>query len=94
MLEIKDETKMEIKATASLISAQEKAFFLLDSDTGSQYDLTRMEYDILTKIKNGKSFGEICETIKAEYDVEFDELQSDLVKYFHDLIVEKILKII
>ncbi len=94
MLEIKDETKMELKKTASLVNAQEKAFFLLDSETGNQYNLTQMEYDILMKTKEGMSFGEICNSIKAEYDVDFDELRSDLMAYFYNLVNETILKII
>ena len=50
MLEINKARAYQLSGTVTLKNILNEAYFILDSATGKQYDLTEMEYDIVSLI--------------------------------------------
>lgn len=82
-------TKMQIfkiKSTVTVKNILDETFFMLDCDTGNQYNLTEMEYEIVNAIIIGKTFGDIVDEIAAHYDADRFQIESDLREYFTALL--------
>lgn len=88
MLEIKNDSVYKLSDTLTVKNILGEAFFVLDSKTGKQFNLTEMEYDILMFINQGVSFGEIVSKIADEYDASLCYIERDLKEYFISLLDE------
>ena len=82
MLAIAQTQIFEIKSTVTVKNILDETFFMLDCETGKQYNLTDMEYEIVNSIKLGKTFGDIVGEISAQYDADTIQIESDLREYF------------
>ena len=91
MLEINNDNIFTIKNTVSIKNMLNKSFFILDSDTGKQYNLTEVEYDIIILISKLLPFGKIVDIISSEYNVSKEQIKTDLVDYFNSLLNEGII---
>ncbi|MBR1760049.1 MAG: PqqD family protein [Schwartzia sp.] len=85
MLEINDQTIFALSPDATLKNILNEKFFLLDKRHGQQYNLTEMEYALLTMIRDRVRFKEIRETICREYDAEESQVDSDVKEYMQSL---------
>ena len=85
MLEIKSDSKFKIKDSVSVKNILNESFFILDSATGKQYNLTEMEFEIMDLIAREMSFGEIVDKITAEYAASIEQIETDLKEYFNSL---------
>lgn len=85
MLEVTSDSKFKIKDTVSVKNILNETFFILDSATGKQYDLTEMEFEIVDSIANGITFGEIVDKIATEYSMSTKQIEDDLTEYFTSL---------
>lgn len=81
MLEINNSTVFKLKTTVLIKNISEKNIFLLDSDTGKQYNLTDLEYDIITMISKGLAFGDIVLTIASNYNETIGIVEKDIRDY-------------
>ena len=54
--------------------------------TGKQYDLTEMEYDIVSLIDSGAVFTEVVAQIASEYSAPMEQITADLEEYFASLL--------
>lgn len=88
MLEIKKNSIYKIKKSVALKNVLGETFFILDSETGKQYNLTEMEYEIVDSISKGISFGKIVTNIANGYDAPVEQIEIDLKEYFISLIDE------
>lgn len=91
MLEIKRENTYRMKTTASVRNILGETFFILDSDTGKQYNLTEMEYEIVELISKGATFGKIVDQIVEEYSAPSEQIEEDLREYYASLLAEGII---
>ena len=88
MLEVKNSSVFKIKSTASVRNILGETFFILDSETGKQYNLTEMEYDIVDMISKGLEFGAVVDKIVSEYNATEDQIEADLKEYYISLFDE------
>lgn len=85
MLEVTLDSTFKIKETVSVKNILNESFFILDSSTGKQYDLTEMEFEIVDSIDKGITFGEIVNKIATEYSMSTKQIKNDLTEYFTSL---------
>lgn len=85
MLEVTSDSTFKIKETVSVKNILNESFFILDSSTGKQYDLTEMEFEIVDSIDKGITFGEIVNKIATEYSMSTKQIKNDLTEYFTSL---------
>ena len=88
MLEITRESTFIVKESVNLKNILGETFFILDSETGKQYNLTEMEYEIINNISAGVTFGEIIEVIAKEYNAAVCQIEIDLKEYVVSLLEE------
>lgn len=81
MLEIRDDIVFEMKKNASVRNILGETFFILDSKSGKQYNLSKMEYEIVDMITKGYKFGKIVDKIASEYNAEKELVSKDLREY-------------
>ena len=86
MLVINDESLFKINTGVSVCNVRNKAYFILDTRTGSQYDLTEMEYLILNEMARGMSVHEIAIDLKRTYNAPEKEIEEDLKNYAEQLL--------
>ena len=91
MLEINRYSVYTIKSSATVRNILDETFFILDSETGKQYNLTEMEYEIIDSISNGVAFGEIVDKLAKEYNASYVQIESDLKEYIASLIEESLI---
>lgn len=91
MLEVNNNTEFLFKNKVIIKNISDEVFFMLDSTTGKQYDLTEMEYEILCKIDKESSFETIIKWIQEEYtDINEAEIIRDIKEYLSELIQNEI----
>ena len=81
MLEIRDDSVFEMKENAKVRNILGEMFFILDSESGKQYNLSEMEYEIVDMIKKGYNFGKTVDKIALEYNAEKELISKDLREY-------------
>ena len=86
MLEIHKARAYQLSGTVTLKNILNEAYFILDSATGKQYDLTEMEYDIVSLIDSGAVFTEVVAQIASEYSAPMEQITADLEEYFASLL--------
>ena len=86
MLVIDDDSVFQVNEGVAIRNVKNRVYFMLDSRTGSQYDLTEMEYEILDALSGHKSLREIVDTLIAEYDGDAQEIRDDLRRYTEQLL--------
>ncbi len=85
MLEIRDDSVFEMKKNASVRNILGETFFILDSESGKQYNLSEMEYEIVDMIIKGYKFEETVDKIASEYNAEKELISKDLREYVMSL---------
>lgn len=85
MLEIRDDSVFEMKKNAAVRNILGETFFILDSESGKQYNLSEMEYEIVDMIIKGYKFGETVDKIASEYNAEKELISKDLKEYVMSL---------
>lgn len=85
MLEIKEDSIFEMKKNASVRNILSETFFILDSESGKQYNLSEMEYEIVDMITKGYKFDETVDKIASEYNAEKEQISADLAEYVTSL---------
>ena len=88
MLEITNESIYKVRKSLAIKNILNETFFILDSDTGKQYNLTEMEYEIMDCISKGMNFGNIIDILGNEYNASYKQIQDDLKEYITSLIEE------
>ena len=91
MLEINESSIFKLKSSLTIKDILDESFFILDSETGKQYDLTEMEYKIITLLSEKTKFIDIVNIIAKEYDEKIDIIKTDLKKYIEEMINEGLL---
>lgn len=86
MLEINKSQAYQLSGTVTLKNILNEAYFILDSATGKQYDLTEMEYEIVSLIDSGAVFAEVVARIVSEYSAPMEQITADLEEYFASLL--------
>lgn len=86
MLEVSKEKKYKLKDSVTLKNILNEVFFILDSETGTQYDLTEMEYEIVSLIAAGLVFPEIAAQITSQYSASISQISIDLEEYYTSLL--------
>lgn len=86
MLEININDKFKLKDSVSVRNILGETFFMLDSETGKQYNLNEMEYEIIEMISKGMTFSETVENITLNYNAPKEQITDDLKEYFVSLI--------
>lgn len=94
MLVIDDDSVFQVNDGVIIRNVKNQAYFMLDSRTGSQYDLTEMEYGILDALSKHKSLREIAHTLIAEYDGDAQEIRDDLRRYAEQLLSSGLISIL
>lgn len=77
MLEIDD--KVVISGNIILRSINDK-FWALDTNTGSQYKLNRISYEMLELISEERAIKEVIDVLASSYNVEKDILVKDCLE--------------
>ncbi len=85
MLQITENTIFSISPNVTIKNILGKTFFMLDKNSGKQYDLTELEYDILNMMQKQYSFVKIKEIICKEYDIAFKQAETDIKEYVESL---------
>lgn len=85
MLEIGEDSVFEMKKNASVRNILGETFFILDSESGKQYNLSDMEYEIVNMITEGYKFGETVDKVASEYSAEKEQISEDLREYVTSL---------
>lgn len=85
MLEIREDNTFEMKKNAAVRNILGATFFILDSESGKQYNLSEMEYEIVDMITKGYKFGETVDKIASEYNAEKEQISEDLIEYVTSL---------
>ena len=85
MLELREYSVFEMKKNAAVRNILGETFFILDSESGKQYNLSEMEYEIVDMIKKGYKFGETVDKIASEYNAEKEQISEDLREYVTSL---------
>lgn len=85
MLEIREYSVFEMKKNAAVRNILGETFFILDSESGKQYNLSEMEYEIVDMITKGYKFGETVDKIASEYNAEKEQISEDLREYVTSL---------
>ena len=88
MLEITKESIYKIKNSVTVKNILGETFFILDSESGKQYNLSEMEYEIIDCISKGVAFGEIVDNLAKEYNASIEQIEEDLKEYVASLIEE------
>ena len=91
MLEIVNDSTFKLKKTVTVRNILNETFFLLDSDTGKQYNLSEMEYEILNQISQGDSFKSVVNKVSSVYDAPLVQIEKDLREYYIALLNEGII---
>lgn len=86
MLEVNKEKVYKLKNSVTLKNILNEVFFILDSETGTQYDLTEMEYEIVSLIASGAVFAEVAAQIASEYSASMEQILIDLEEYYTSLL--------
>lgn len=94
MLAINGESVFQINQGVSVRNIKNKAYFMLDARTGTQYDLTEMEYLILTKIAGRMSLCEIAADLRRTYNAHEQEIEEDLKDYAAQLLDNGLISIL
>ena len=94
MLEINEQTMFSLSPNATLKSVLGKIFFLLDKKNGKQYNLTEMEYELLTMVRERSRFKEIKEALCREYDGEANQIDSDVREYMQSLFEHELIIVV
>ena len=81
MLEIRKDIIFEMKKNTSVRNILGETFFILDSESGKQFNLSEMEYEIVDMITKGYKFDEIVDKIASEYNAEKEQISADLTEY-------------
>lgn len=85
MLEIREDSLFEMKENASVRNILGETFFILDSESGKQYNLSEMEYEIVDMITKGYKFSETVDKLASEYNADRTQISADLVEYIASL---------
>ena len=85
MLEIREDSVFEMKKNATVRNILGETFFILDSESGKQYNLSEMEYEIVDMITKGYKFEETVDKIASEYNAEKEQIAEDLREYVTSL---------
>ena len=93
MLEITPNTHFNINKNVTIKNILNQTYFMLDSTTGTQYNLTEVEYIILTQISEGKNIEEVNGAIIKDYDVDKNESMNDLLNYIKSLYKENLITV-
>ena len=88
MLEITKESIYKIKSSVTVKNILGETFFILDSESGKQYNLSEMEYEIINCISKGVAFGEIVDILAKEYNATIEQIEEDLKEYVTSLFGE------
>ena len=88
MLEVNNNDRFKLKNSVSIRNILGETFFMLDSETGKQYNLSEMEYEIIEMISKGMSFSETVENITLNYNAPKEQIKNDLKEYFISLVEE------
>lgn len=88
MLEITKESIYKIKNSVTVKNILGETFFILDSESGKQYNLSEMEYEIIDCISKGVVFGEIVDNLAKEYNASIEQIEEDLKEYVASLLEE------
>ena len=88
MLEITKESIYKIKNSVTVKNILGETFFILDSESGKQYNLSEMEYKIIDCICKGVTFGEIVDNLAKEYNASIEKIEEDLKEYVASLLEE------
>lgn len=88
MLEINRESVYTVRNTVTVKNILDETFFILDCETGKQYNLTEMEYEIIDSISKGVIFGEVVDKLANEYNASKEQIESDLKEYIASLLEE------
>lgn len=88
MLEITKESIYKIKNSVTVKNILGETFFILDSESGKQYNLSEMEYEIIDCISKGVTFGEIVDNLAKEYNASIEQIEEDLKEYVASLLEE------
>lgn len=88
MLEITKMSVYILKESATVRNILGETFFILDSESGKQYNLTEMEYEIIDYISKGIAFGEIVDKLAKDYNASSNQIEEDLKEYITSLCEE------
>jgi hypothetical protein len=57
--------------------------FLFNPITGESFTVNPMGVDVLNQIREGKPFREICENLVADFQVEIETAERDVMDFFN-----------
>lgn len=86
MLVVNGESVFQINQGVSVHNIKDVAYFMLDSRTGAQYDLTEIEYLILIRIARHVSLRKIAAELEKTYNAHKQEIEEDLKDYAAQLL--------
>lgn len=86
MLEIRENNIFEINKNVSLKNINGEVYFILNSDSGKQYNLTEMEYEIVDMLAKGCTTCEIVDNIASKYNEKKEQIIIDLTEYIDSLL--------
>lgn len=88
MLEITKDSIYKTKNSVTVKNILGETFFILDSESGKQYNLSEMEYEIIDCISKGVAFGGIVDILAKEYNASIEQIEEDLKEYVASLLEE------
>jgi hypothetical protein len=65
---------------------------LLDTHAGQYYGLDPVGARVWTLVAGGAAFGEVCDTLLAEFDVARDQLTRDVTALMQDLTARQLVQ--
>ena len=68
-----------------------ETYFMLDGNSGKQYNLTEMEYEIIDMFVKGNTIGAIANRLQKEYDADNTQIEHDLLSYVRTLLAYDLL---
>lgn len=78
-------------STAQVSSTMADEVVILNHDKGMYYGLSEVGALVWSALEGGpKSFGELCELVMGEYEVEQSSCEEDIAALLQDLLREKL----
>ena len=78
-------------SSAQVSSKMADEVVILNHDKGMYYGLSEVGSLIWTALESGpKPFGELCELVMAEYEIDRTNCEQDVSALLHDLLREKL----
>jgi hypothetical protein len=66
---------------------------MLSVESGNYYGLDQVGSRLWALIEQPRSVSDLCDMLVAEFDVERDQCEKDILAFLHELVDEKIVKV-